>query len=74
MFVHYHCDIWKTLRWYFFNIQAGICPECLEVYEMNEMELHHILSKSKGGRENEENLQMLCKICHRTKIVDSFYD
>ena len=47
--------------------QNGICPICKEHYEIEEMEADHIIPWSKGGKTVEENCQMLCMKCNRTK-------
>ena len=40
--------------------QDGICPQCGEHYEFNEMDGDHILPWSRGGKTVGENCQMLC--------------
>ena len=47
--------------------QSGKCVLCSKTFELNEMEADHITPWAKGGRTNEENCQMLCKKCNRTK-------
>jgi len=47
--------------------QEGICPNCEEHFELNEMEADHITPWSEGGKTSIENCQMLCKKCNRTK-------
>jgi hypothetical protein len=47
--------------------QNGICPECNEHFEINDMEGDHITPWSEGGKTRSENLQMLCKNCNRRK-------
>ena len=47
--------------------QNGICPICGEHFELREMEADHIIPWSKGGKTLEENCQMLCMKCNRTK-------
>ena len=66
-------NIWETTRWYFYNKQNKKCAECGEEFEINDMDLHHINEKINGGRETEDNLQMLCQVCHRTHAL-SMYD
>jgi hypothetical protein len=64
---------WITLKDYFFEKQKGICPECNKLKEFEEMDLHHIISRSNGGRETEENLILLCRICHHKHLRESLY-
>jgi hypothetical protein len=47
--------------------QKGICPECNEHFEINDMEGDHITPWSEGGKTQPDNLQMLCKNCNRRK-------
>ena len=47
--------------------QKGICAECGEYFEFEEMEADHINLWSEGGKTISENCQMLCKPCHRIK-------
>jgi hypothetical protein len=47
--------------------QSGICPECNEHFEIQEMEGDHITPWSEGGKTQPDNLQMLCKDCNRKK-------
>lgn len=47
--------------------QKGICPNCKERFEINEMEADHITPWHAGGKTNSENCQMLCRECNRRK-------
>lgn len=47
--------------------QGGMCPKCLQHYELNEMEGDHITPWCEGGHTTPENLQMLCRNCNRRK-------
>lgn len=47
--------------------QQGICPICNEHFQLAQMEADHILPWSQGGKTTDDNLQMLCKMCNRTK-------
>jgi hypothetical protein len=47
--------------------QEGICPECKEHFDIEEMEGDHIDPWSAGGRSIPENCQMLCKPDNRRK-------
>lgn len=47
--------------------QRGICPNCKNHYEIEEMEGDHITPWHLGGKTNSENCQMLCKECNRRK-------
>ena len=47
--------------------QNGICKLCLEQYDSHVMEMDHIVARSKGGKDNIENLQLLCTRCNKLK-------
>ena len=47
--------------------QKGICVHCKKRFEIEEMEADHITPWHEGGKTNEENCQLLCKNCNRTK-------
>lgn len=47
--------------------QKGICPVCGKHFLIGEMEGDHIVPWWNGGKTVQENLQMLCKKCNRTK-------
>ena len=47
--------------------QNGICKLCLEQYDSHVMEVDHKVASSKGGRDNKENLQLLCTRCNKVK-------
>lgn len=66
-------DLWEVFRRHFYNIQKGKCGECNANKEINEMELHHKIPVSNGGRETSDNLIMLCKPCHYKHIQEAIY-
>ena len=47
--------------------QNGICPNCKEHFEIEEMEADHITPWHDGGKTTSDNCQMLCKECNRRK-------
>ena len=47
--------------------QNGICPICGKHHSIEEMEGDHIVEWSKGGKTTIDNLQMICKSCHKKK-------
>lgn len=47
--------------------QEGICMECEEHFELNEMHADHIVPWSQGGKTTLANGQMLCAACNREK-------
>ena len=47
--------------------QEGICVKCEEKFEIEEMEADHIKPWHEWGKTTDDNCQMLCKMCNRTK-------
>lgn len=45
----------------------GICQLCKLFVEFNEMSLDHKFPRSKGGRKDEDNLQVAHKFCNVIK-------
>ncbi len=45
--------------------QGGKCPGCYrEIPEMDFMDIDHIIAKSRGGQDIDDNLQLLCRQCN----------
>lgn len=44
--------------------QVGRCEECLSV---TDLQLHHKIPLGSGGSNKKENLQVLCRPCHKIK-------
>ena len=47
------------------------CVKCGKSYRKGDMDIDHIIPKSKGGSNNRENLQCICKHCNRSKQADT---
>ena len=49
----------------------GLCEECLRLgFVTAGCDVDHIKSKAKGGTDDLENLQLLCKECHKKKTQE----
>ena len=47
--------------------QAGNCEGCAQHFQIQNLEVDHIVPRSKGGTDHIENLQLLCGSCNRIK-------
>ena len=50
-----------------YSNQKGICNGCKNNYHQKDLEIDHIVPKSKGGGDYFENYQLLCGNCNRMK-------
>lgn len=41
------------------------CFFCGETVDLNTSDVHHIVKRSKGGKDDKENLRRICTRCHR---------
>ena len=47
--------------------QGGHCNGCYQHFEIQHLEVDHIIARSQGGTDHIENLQLLCGNCNRVK-------
>ena len=47
------------------------CIKCGKKYRKGDMDIDHIIPKSKGGGNTRDNLQCICKHCNRSKQADT---
>ena len=47
--------------------QDGRCANCADQLRKRLLEIDHIIPRSKGGPDTDDNLQLLCGWCNRTK-------
>ncbi len=57
----------KNIKTILYGKQGGHCNLCDTHLEMRHLEIDHIVGRSSGGQDAEENLQLLCGHCNRTK-------
>lgn len=50
-----------------FERQKGVCPDCIKVFKIEEMEADHITPWHEGGKTEADNCQMLCIQDNRRK-------
>ncbi|GAH43263.1 unnamed protein product [marine sediment metagenome] len=61
----------ESVKNLFYQRQQGKCLDCKKEKEEEDMQLHHIISVSNGGKETLDNLQMLCTDCHYKHIIEA---
>ncbi|MDR0811566.1 MAG: HNH endonuclease, partial [Paludibacter sp.] len=57
----------KSVKERLYQEQNGLCNGCKQQFEMRNMEIDHIIPKSKGGGSYYENYQLLCGACNKKK-------
>lgn len=58
---------YRTHRHRLYGEQEGVCIGCDTHFPFRVMDVDHILPKSRGGTDHEDNLQLLCSGCNRSK-------
>lgn len=61
---------WEKLRAAVLRRDKHLCQECLKagIYKAGN-QCDHIVPKADGGTDDMENLQILCKDCHKSKTL-----
>ena len=57
----------EEIRMYYFGQQKGVCLGCGNHYDYKIFHLDHRQASSKGGKDEKENLQLLCGPCNSRK-------
>ncbi|MXY27913.1 hypothetical protein F4Y59_07120 [Candidatus Poribacteria bacterium] len=58
---------YRTHKHLLYGKQEGLCNGCETQFLFRNMTVDHIVPKSQGGTDHEENLQLLCGACNSTK-------
>ena len=58
---------YRTHKHTLFGKQEGLCNGCKTQFPFRNMTVDHIVPKSQGGTDHEDNLQLLCGACNSTK-------
>ena len=57
----------KSVKERLYKEQNSLCNGCKTQFELRNLEIDHIVPKSKGGGDYYENYQLLCGACNRMK-------
>jgi site-specific DNA-methyltransferase (adenine-specific) len=57
----------KSVKERLYEEQNGLCNGCYTQFEIRNLEIDHIIPKSKGGGSYYENYQLLCGNCNKRK-------
>lgn len=57
----------KNIKHILYGKQEGVCVPCRTHFRFQDFEVDHIIPKSKGGADTDENLQLLCGHCNKVK-------
>ena len=58
---------YRTYKHVLFGRQEGKCNGCQTEFPFRIFEIDHVIPRSRGGTDHEENLQLLCSHCNRVK-------
>ena len=61
---------WRQLRQRILERDHGLCQPCLQANRAQAaIEVDHVVSKARGGSNDESNLQAICCACHVLKTI-----
>jgi 5-methylcytosine-specific restriction protein A len=61
---------WQRIRLIALRRDHNLCQVCLKNgFVTRATQVDHIINKAKGGTDNIENLQSICKECHDKKTI-----
>jgi 5-methylcytosine-specific restriction protein A len=62
---------WRKLRKTILHRDGHLCVSCKRSDRyVPATDVDHIITKASGGTDNPDNLQSLCRKCHRTKTAN----
>jgi len=57
----------RDIKHILYGIQHGYCNGCKYHHQFKDLEIDHKVPRSKGGPDDDGNLQLLCGNCNRRK-------
>ena len=57
----------KNIKELLYEQQKKLCNGCKIQFPLRNLEIDHVVPKSKGGHHTASNLQLLCGYCNRVK-------
>jgi 5-methylcytosine-specific restriction protein A len=61
---------WRRLRALILHRDGGLCQPCMRDGRVTKAdEVDHIIRKADGGRDEQGNLQSICRACHAAKTL-----
>lgn len=61
---------WDRTRRRVIERDRGLCQACLKVDVLTPgTDVDHVIPKARGGADDDRNLQLLCRACHRAKTA-----
>ena len=62
--------VWRRIRERIFERDNGLCQSCLKAGRLRVgQDVDHVIPKSQGGTDDEGNLQLICRACHKAKTA-----
>ena len=58
---------YRTQKHTLFGLQEGICNGCRVTFPFRNFTVDHVISRSRGGTDHPDNLQLLCAACNSLK-------
>lgn len=58
---------YRTQKHTLFGLQEGVCNGCRIAFPFRNFTVDHIIPRSRGGTDHQDNLQLLCAACNSLK-------
>lgn len=65
---------WEKIKKRILRRDKALCQPCKRVGRLTQADdVDHIIAKHKGGSDRDDNLECICKPCHRLKTATERY-